>query len=103
MVIVIPYHNTNESEKLRPQVVEEFKRPLCLKNVKHYPCEYKANENAWITGRIFQECQLYLETEQKLCCYLTSLNTLNFIFTCHYYQFHEDTTLRNRLLHKMCI
>jgi hypothetical protein len=37
-----------------------------MKGVKHYPCDYKASKNAWMTGKIFREWPLCLE--RKMAC-----------------------------------
>jgi hypothetical protein len=54
-VTVLLCCNADGSEKLWPLVVSKFEKPRCMKGMKHYPCDYKASKNAWVTGKIFRE------------------------------------------------
>jgi hypothetical protein len=54
-VTMLLCYNADGSENLRPLVVGKFEKPHCMKGIKHYPCDYKSSENAWVTGKIFRE------------------------------------------------
>jgi hypothetical protein len=77
-VTVLLCCNADGSEKLLPLIVGKFEKPRCMKGVKHYPCDCNASKNAWVTGKIFRECLLYLETKMaskadKFCCFLINV------------------------------
>ena len=42
-------------EKLPMMVIGKFKKPLCFKNVKHLPCDYKSQKKSWMDSIIFEE------------------------------------------------
>jgi len=37
-----------------------------MKGVKHYPCQYKAMKNVWVTAKVFRGWLLCLE--RKMAC-----------------------------------
>jgi hypothetical protein len=60
---VLPYCNTDGSEKLWPLGVGKFEKPHCMKGMKHYLCDYKGSKNAWLTGKIFRVAALLGEED----------------------------------------
>jgi hypothetical protein len=86
--------NADGSEKLQPLVVGKFEKPRCMKDVKHYPCDYKASKNAWVTDKIFGVAAL-LGGEDGL----QNTNVLLLLDQCSAHN-HEGLTLKHvRLLH----
>jgi hypothetical protein len=76
-------------------VVGKSEKPRCLKGVKHYPCDYKASKNAWVTGKIFREWLLCLE--RKMAC--KNRNIVLLLDQCSAHN-HEGLTLKHvYLLH----
>ena len=42
-------------EKLELFVIGKSKKPRCFKNVKRFPCRYKAQKKSWMTGVLFED------------------------------------------------
>jgi hypothetical protein len=42
-----------------PLVVIKSEMPSYMKSVMHYPCEYKAIKNAWVTAKLFRVVALF--------------------------------------------
>jgi hypothetical protein len=94
-VTVLLCCNADGGKKLRPLVVGKFEKTRCMESVTHYPCNYKASKNAWMTGKIFREWLLCLKT--KMVC--KNRNILLLLDQCSAHN-HEGLTLKHvRLLH----
>jgi hypothetical protein len=44
-------------------IAGKFEKPHCLKDLKHYPCNYKSCKNTWVTERLFREWLVSVERE----------------------------------------
>lgn len=53
--------NASGTEKLRPLIIGKSIKPRCFKNVKFFPCEYAANNSAWISAKIFSQWLIKLD------------------------------------------
>lgn len=47
--------NASGTHRLPILIIDKYKRPRCLKNVKHLPVVYKAQKNAWMDRTVFHE------------------------------------------------
>jgi hypothetical protein len=74
-VTVLLCCNADGSEKHGPLVVGRFEKPRCMKGMQHYPFDYKASKNAWVTGKIFREWLLCLERKMASI----NRNVLNYL------------------------
>lgn len=52
---VLACSNWTGSDKLKLMVIGKSKSPRCFKNVRTFPCNYKAQNSAWMTGCLFTE------------------------------------------------
>jgi hypothetical protein len=94
-VTVLLCCNADGGAKLQPFVVGKFEKPRCMKGMKHYLCDYKASKNTWVTGKIFWEWLLCLES--KMAC--KNRNILLFLDQCSTHN-HKCLTLKYvHLLH----
>ncbi|XP_050049998.1 tigger transposable element-derived protein 6-like [Dermacentor andersoni] len=57
--------NSTGTEKLKPPVVGKSAKPHCLKNVVSLPCDYRANQKAWITRGLFTQWLPQLDDTMK--------------------------------------
>lgn len=55
--------NMDGSEKLKPLVIGKSANPRCFKNMKSFPCEYKHQNKAWMSGTLFIEWLIKLDRQ----------------------------------------
>lgn len=55
--------NMNGSEKLKLLLIGKSSEPRCFRGIKWLPLDYRANKNAWMTGKLFEEWLLKLDRQ----------------------------------------
>ncbi|XP_063215856.1 tigger transposable element-derived protein 6-like [Bacillus rossius redtenbacheri] len=58
--------NADGSDKMKPLVIGKFLKPRCFKGVTNFPCQYEANQNAWMTSKIFRDWLLRLDRKMAI-------------------------------------
>uniref|UniRef100_A0A8C9CI81 Tigger transposable element derived 6 n=1 Tax=Phocoena sinus TaxID=42100 RepID=A0A8C9CI81_PHOSS len=53
------------TEKIRPLIVGRSANPRCLKNVHSLPCDYRANQQAWMTQDLKNEWLMQVDARMK--------------------------------------
>lgn len=53
--------NASESNKLSVLVIGKSAKPCFFKNARSFPCAYKNQKKAWMTGELFKECLVELD------------------------------------------
>ncbi|CAD7675366.1 unnamed protein product [Nyctereutes procyonoides] len=57
--------NASGTEKMRPLIVGRSANPHCLRNVHSLPCDYRANQWAWMTQDLFNEWLMQVDARMK--------------------------------------
>ncbi|XP_025243377.1 tigger transposable element-derived protein 6 [Theropithecus gelada] len=57
--------NASGTEKMRPLIVGRSASPRCLKNIHSLPCDYRANQWAWMTRDLFNEWLMQVDARMK--------------------------------------
>lgn len=57
--------NASGTEKMRPLIVGRSPSPHCFKNVHSLPCDYRANQWAWMTKDLFNEWLMQVDARMK--------------------------------------
>uniref|UniRef100_A0A2I3HU94 Tigger transposable element derived 6 n=1 Tax=Nomascus leucogenys TaxID=61853 RepID=A0A2I3HU94_NOMLE len=57
--------NASGTEKMRPLIVGMSASPHCLKNIHFLPCDYRANQWAWMTRDLFNEWLMQVDARMK--------------------------------------
>ncbi|XP_043838999.1 tigger transposable element-derived protein 6 [Dromiciops gliroides] len=57
--------NASGTEKMRPLIVGKSATPRCFKNVHSLPCDYRANQRAWMTRDLFNEWLTKVDAKMK--------------------------------------
>lgn len=65
--------NMDGSDKLEPQAIGKSRNPLCFRNIKQMPVEYKSNKNAWMTTTLWIKWLKKIDNQMRKQCQIVML------------------------------